>query len=126
MVMVCRKFYRFTDNLPPKSDLKKEVEELWNHLENLNSPVVFCHNDLLPANIIYNREIGIYSCMRLFVMCFWFVVFCVFVFCLSSSSLYVHPPSVYMLHAIFLFKKILNQKMNRVMGQQIYGVSGHV
>ena len=51
-------FNRFTESIPAKSELRSELEQLWDHLSTLNSPVVFCHNDLLPANIIYNREKG--------------------------------------------------------------------
>ena len=31
---------------------------LQNHLENLDSPVVLCHNDLLINNVVYNKEKG--------------------------------------------------------------------
>lgn len=36
--------------------LHKELVLLENHLLKLNSPVVFCHNDLLYGNLIYNEE----------------------------------------------------------------------
>ncbi|KAF9152550.1 hypothetical protein BG015_005107 [Linnemannia schmuckeri] len=36
--------------------LHKELILLENHLLKLNSPVVFCHNDLLYGNLIYNKE----------------------------------------------------------------------
>ena len=39
--------------------IKNEVEELQKQLILLNSPTVFCHNDLLPKNIIYDKEIGL-------------------------------------------------------------------
>ncbi|XP_052797703.1 ethanolamine kinase 1-like [Mya arenaria] len=39
-----------------KEAMRKEVNFLRSHLEPLNSPVVFCHNDLLLKNIIYNKE----------------------------------------------------------------------
>lgn len=41
-----------------KDELRKELDALKEHLESLNSPVVFCHNDLLLKNIIYNKEKG--------------------------------------------------------------------
>lgn len=40
-------------------ELRKECEELKRHLDKLNSPVVFCHNDMNPMNIIYSKEKGI-------------------------------------------------------------------
>ncbi|KAJ3271864.1 Ethanolamine kinase [Terramyces sp. JEL0728] len=36
--------------------LREELVELQSHLEKLESPVVFCHNDLNAANLIYNPE----------------------------------------------------------------------
>ena len=50
--------FRYTETIKPKHVLKKELEDLWNHLEALKSPVVFCHNDLLLKNIIYSEEKG--------------------------------------------------------------------
>ena len=55
---VCWTIYRYTEIIHPKRILEKEQQELWDHLEALNSPIVFCHNDLLPKNIIYNEEKG--------------------------------------------------------------------
>lgn len=52
------KHKRYTQIIRPKHVLEKEQQELWDHLEALNSPIVFCHNDLLPKNIIYNEEEG--------------------------------------------------------------------
>ena len=37
----------------------KECQELSSHLDEFNSPVVFCHNDLVFKNIIYCEEKGI-------------------------------------------------------------------
>ena len=34
----------------------KECQELSSHLDEFNSPVVFCHNDLVYKNIIYSEE----------------------------------------------------------------------
>lgn len=42
--------------MPSKDALIKEVEYLKKHLIELNSPIVFCHNDLLLKNIIYNEK----------------------------------------------------------------------
>ena len=44
--------------MKPKEVLVDEYKGLQKHLEALNSPVVFCHDDLLAANIIYNEEKG--------------------------------------------------------------------
>ncbi|XP_076311982.1 ethanolamine kinase 1 [Tachypleus tridentatus] len=39
-------------------DLYNEIDHLEDHLVQLGSPVVFCHNDLLLKNMIYNEEKG--------------------------------------------------------------------
>lgn len=49
---------RYVENIASKAQLRQELDELRAHLETLNSPVVFCHNDLLLKNIIYNAEKG--------------------------------------------------------------------
>ncbi|XP_060579167.1 ethanolamine kinase 1-like [Ruditapes philippinarum] len=49
---------QYLAKIKPKDVLRKELDELRVHLEALNSPVVFCHNDLLLKNIIYNEEKG--------------------------------------------------------------------
>lgn len=40
-----------------KEYLKQEIESLRDALISLNSPVVLCHNDLLPPNIVYNETL---------------------------------------------------------------------
>jgi ethanolamine kinase len=45
---------RVLENLPI-TQLKANIDELEGILSKLHSPVVFCHNDLLHKNIIYNR-----------------------------------------------------------------------
>ncbi|XP_059482907.1 ethanolamine kinase [Neocloeon triangulifer] len=40
--------------LPSKAELFKEFSSLEENLKQLKSPVVFCHNDLLLGNMIYN------------------------------------------------------------------------
>ncbi|GBM90567.1 Ethanolamine kinase 1 [Araneus ventricosus] len=47
---------RYMSLIAPKDKLKEEIECLKEHLVKMESPVVFCHNDLLLKNIIYNRE----------------------------------------------------------------------
>ncbi|XP_065344692.1 ethanolamine kinase [Cloeon dipterum] len=42
--------------IPSKSDLSKEFASLEENLKQLNSPVVFCHNDLLLGNVVYNEK----------------------------------------------------------------------
>jgi ethanolamine kinase len=42
--------------IPPKNKLEEEFAELKVQLSSVGSPVVFCHNDLLLANIIYNAK----------------------------------------------------------------------
>ena len=38
--------------------LRQEVVRLKSELSKCNSPICFCHNDLLSANVIYNEENG--------------------------------------------------------------------
>ena len=39
-----------------KEQLEKELDEMEKELKDCGSPAVFCHNDLLLANIIYNEK----------------------------------------------------------------------
>jgi ethanolamine kinase len=39
-----------------KEELARELSELESALDALKSPVVFCHNDLLHANILYDEQ----------------------------------------------------------------------
>lgn len=47
---------RFLELIPPKSRLEEEYALLKTELSSVGSPIVFCHNDLLLANVIYNAE----------------------------------------------------------------------
>lgn len=47
---------RFAELFPSIKDLQSEFEELYEHLAQLNSPVVFCHNDLLLGNVIFTEH----------------------------------------------------------------------
>ncbi|GAB6019507.1 Ethanolamine kinase 1 [Chamberlinius hualienensis] len=47
---------RFKRYIPSKSKLGEELQLLEDHLSNLQSPVVFCHNDVLLKNVIYNKQ----------------------------------------------------------------------
>jgi aminoglycoside phosphotransferase (APT) family kinase protein len=42
--------------IPPKSKLEEEYAVLKAELCSVGSPIVFCHNDLLLANIIHNAN----------------------------------------------------------------------
>lgn len=44
------------EKVQPKKSLLNELEMLQSELSGLDSPVVFCHNDLLLKNIIYNKQ----------------------------------------------------------------------
>lgn len=46
---------RFSESIDVKF-LESELKSLENCVKSLNCPVVFCHNDLLSANIIYNPD----------------------------------------------------------------------
>ncbi|XP_075546973.1 ethanolamine kinase 1 isoform X2 [Dermacentor variabilis] len=47
---------RFVSCIPSRAELELEVSLLEEHLSGLGSPVVFCHNDLLVKNIIYQEK----------------------------------------------------------------------
>ncbi|KAI0228098.1 Ethanolamine kinase 1 [Lamellibrachia satsuma] len=47
---------RYKSEVHSKLQLRRELEQLQQHLESIKSPVVFCHNDLLLANIVYNDK----------------------------------------------------------------------
>lgn len=48
--------FRVAATFPPVSKLREEFNELYTALEKLNSPVLFCHNDLLLGNVIFTEE----------------------------------------------------------------------
>ncbi|XP_077994783.1 ethanolamine kinase 1-like [Glandiceps talaboti] len=47
---------RFQKEIPSHEQLGKEIDLLESVLKPLNSPIVFCHNDLLLANVIYDEQ----------------------------------------------------------------------
>ena len=49
---------RYEKEAPSKSKLKEETEILKGVLLKHKCPIVLCHNDLLCANIIYNKAKG--------------------------------------------------------------------
>lgn len=49
---------RFEKHAPSKTKLREEIETLKSVLLNHNCPVVFCHNDLLCKNIVYDKDKG--------------------------------------------------------------------
>ncbi|PVD18397.1 hypothetical protein C0Q70_20946 [Pomacea canaliculata] len=53
-----RKQKMFQKDIPSKSDLQLELEEINGQLQSLDMPVVFCHNDLLLKNIIFDADKG--------------------------------------------------------------------
>ena len=48
-------------DVPEVGVLERELAWLKEHLPQLDSPVVFCHNDLLCKNIIYDSSKGTVS-----------------------------------------------------------------
>lgn len=50
--------HRISKLLPSKSQLISEFHSLYSHLNFLDSPIVFCHNDLLLGNIIYSQNLN--------------------------------------------------------------------
>lgn len=51
-------------DVPTPEVLERELAWLKEHLSQLDSPVVFCHNDLLCKNIIYDSTKGTASWLR--------------------------------------------------------------
>ena len=49
---------RFEKQAPNKAKLKEEIDHLKRVLLKHNCPVVFCHNDMLCKNIVYNKSKG--------------------------------------------------------------------
>jgi len=47
---------RYHKYIPTKDDLTNEIRILEEHLTRLRSPVVFCHNDALLKNVIYDSK----------------------------------------------------------------------
>ena len=52
-------FYRMKKLIGSVEELRRECDELKSHLDQLNSPIVFCHNDLTYRNIIYSHDKGV-------------------------------------------------------------------
>ncbi|XP_052270791.1 ethanolamine kinase 1-like isoform X2 [Dreissena polymorpha] len=50
---------RYKETVKSKGELREELAMLQSHLEVLDSPVVFCHNDLLLKNILYDQDKGV-------------------------------------------------------------------
>lgn len=50
-----------SEDVPKIEVLERELAWLKEHLSQLDSPVVFCHNDLLCKNIIYDSTKGMAS-----------------------------------------------------------------
>jgi ethanolamine kinase len=40
------------------AEIRREVAELRGHLDKLDSPIAFCHNDLLCKNILFDADAG--------------------------------------------------------------------
>ena len=49
---------RFEKQAPCKAKLKEEIDHLKRVLLKHNCPVVFCHNDMLCKNIVYDKTKG--------------------------------------------------------------------
>lgn len=80
MVCVCMclliiiTYFRYQEIYNGSTDtLEQEVKELTIELNKLDSPLVFCHNDLLCGNVIYNEKegmIGVIHVVALFIFIF--------------------------------------------------------
>ena len=55
-VVICHD--RYKSDVISKLQMRRELEMLQRELESVGSPVVFCHNDLTPANIVYDEKKG--------------------------------------------------------------------
>lgn len=50
------KHARISQIFPNTDELRRDFDDLYERLKRLNSPTVFCHNDLLLGNVIYNAD----------------------------------------------------------------------
>lgn len=48
--------FRVIATLPTKAKFREEFDELYEALIATKSPVLFCHNDLLPGNVVYTEN----------------------------------------------------------------------
>ena len=52
-------FFRFEELVPSLEQLKNEIENLKNQVKGFsNEQIVFCHNDLLLANYVFDEKNG--------------------------------------------------------------------
>lgn len=58
-------FFRYEKEILSVVNVVDEVKLLKNLLSNSDIPLVYCHNDLLVKNIIYNKEEGKYIVSKL-------------------------------------------------------------
>ncbi|XP_001848031.2 ethanolamine kinase [Culex quinquefasciatus] len=52
------KHARISAIFPSAAELRRDFDDLYGKLQQLGSPTVFCHNDLLLGNVIYNADRG--------------------------------------------------------------------
>lgn len=52
---------RYFNNVISQFNLRQEFDDLYQHLKSCDFPIVFCHNDLLIKNIIYNDKTDVIS-----------------------------------------------------------------
>ena len=62
-VVICHD--RYKSDVISKLQMRRELEMLQRELESVGSPVVFCQNDLIPANIVYDEKKGRLRLLRL-------------------------------------------------------------
>ena len=56
LICIIAQFCRFLKKVLPKNELEREISLMEGILSKLGSPIVFCHNDLLLANILYDAQ----------------------------------------------------------------------
>lgn len=55
-MLIIINYFRFEKFIKPFVILKQDYEALKRELINLNNEIVFAHNDLLLANVLYNEK----------------------------------------------------------------------
>lgn len=58
LICFCVLWTRIQQEVPSQEVLEQEMMWMKEHLSQLGSPVVLCHNDLLCKNIIHNAKEG--------------------------------------------------------------------
>ena len=63
-LLACMNVISFQEAFGSVDKVRRDIEEAKQKLSELSSPIVFCHNDLLVANFIYDEDAGMLLGLR--------------------------------------------------------------